>query len=325
MRSSPFFSLLLVGLLALPSTLWAQKTRSTTRRTVAAAPSQPAPPRLNPPQLNPPQLNPANVAPKMQLEVAVSDSSTTYLVFPGPVSLVDVGQASHYLIKIETNAVFVRARRRGTPPTPILVRYGSRYWMGRLAYVNRPVLQLYDFQEGGSLGMKSGSSSSDGTGLENSLALDKNQQQRATAEAKLASLNQLRRADHQAIAVADNDLIMSLANVRNDRDFTYLRLKIINSTTIDYAVDFTDFQLVEDSKGKLFGKKKNEARRSLAPSGGAAGQTISARSTGYLLYAVPLYAATDRGHLEITLREKFGARMLLLKVPAKVINTASTI
>ena len=55
-------------------------------------------------------------APKMQLEVAVSDSSTTYLVFPGPVSLVDVGQAPYYLVKIETNAVFVRARRKN-PPT----------------------------------------------------------------------------------------------------------------------------------------------------------------------------------------------------------------
>ena len=90
-------------------------------------------------------------------------------------------------------------------------------------------------------------------------------------------------------------------------------------------MDFTDFELVENSRKKFMGKKKNEARRPLAPAGGAESQTIPARETGYLLYAVPLYAATDRGHLEITLREKFGARVLVLKVPSKVINTAAAI
>jgi len=308
--TNPFYRWFFGGLLAaLPFSLFAQT-------------AQPVAP--NPAPAAPATVNPASVAPKMQLEIAVSDSSNTYLVFPGPVSLVDVGQAPHYMVKIETNAVFVRARRRNPPPSPILVRYGSRYWMGHLSYVDRPVLQLYDFQDGGAMGTSTGSSA-DGSGVENQLALDKSQQQRAAAEAKLSRLNKLRRPDHQAVAVADNDLVMSLANVRNDKDYTYLRLKVINSTTIDYAVDYTDFQLVEDSNKKLFGKKKNEARRPLAPAGGSNSQTIGARSTGYLLYAVPLYASTDRGHLEITLREKFGARLLLLKVPSKIINTASTI
>lgn len=272
-----------------------------------------------------PAPHPANVAPRMQLEIAVSDSSTTYLVFPGPVSLVDVGQAPHYLVKIESNAVFVRARRRNPPPTPILVRYGSRYWMGHLVYTGRPVLQLYDFQDGGSLGTSAGSKSRNGAGVEDALALDQGHEKRARAEARLARLASARHADTRGLRTRGNHLVLSLANVRNDKDFSYLRLKLRNATAIDYAVDFTDFELVENSHKKFLGRKKNEARRSLAPAGGADNQTIPARTTGYLLYAVPLYAATDRGHLEITLREKFGARVLVLKVPSKVINTAAAI
>jgi hypothetical protein len=272
-----------------------------------------------------PAPHPANVAPKMQLEIAVSDSSTTYLVFPGPVSLVDVGQAPHYLVKIESNAVFVRARRRNPPPTPILVRYGSRYWMGHLVYTGRPVLQLYDFQEGGALGVSAGNHSRNGAGVNDALALDQGRDKRALAEARLAQLATAKHADARELRTADNNLVLSLANVRNDKDFTYLRLQLRNTTAIDYAVDFTDFELVENSRKKFLGQKKNEARRSLAPAGGAENQTIPARATGYLLYAVPLYAATDRGHLEITLREKFGARVLVLKVPSKVINTAAAI
>ncbi|GAA4364141.1 hypothetical protein GCM10023185_33390 [Hymenobacter saemangeumensis] len=269
--------------------------------------------------------HPANVAPKMQLEIAVSDSSTTYLVFPGPVSLVDVGQAPHYLVKIESNAVFVRAKRRNPPPTPILVRYGSRYWMGHLVYTHRPVLQLYDFQDGGALGVSAGGKARNGAGVDDALALDQGHEKRKLAEARLAKLATAKHADTSGLRTADNNLVLSLANVRNDKDFTYLRLKLRNTTTIDYAVDFTDFELVENSRKKFLGKKKNEARRPLAPAGGAESQTIPARATGYLLYAVPLYAATDRGHLEITLREKFGARVLVLKVPSKVINTAAAI
>ena len=260
------------------------------------------------------------------LDVAVSDSSTTYLVFGGPVSLVDVGMANNYLVKIEANAVFVRARRKSAPPTPILIRYGSKYWMGRLVYVNRPVLQLYDFQKDGALSVSGGTSEGTAAGAapENELALDKEREKKAAVEGKLSQLRKTRE-EHQAVAVVDNDLVLSLANVRNDKDFTYLRFKVINHSAIDYNVDFTDFQLVENAHKKFLARKKNEARRPLAPSGGLANQVVTGRTTGYLTYAIPLYAATDRGYLEVTLRELNGARVLVLPVPSRVINRASTI
>ena len=277
------------------------------------------------------------------IDVAVSDSSTTYLVFAGGVSLVDVGMMDNYLVKIEANAVFVRARSKKAPPTPILVRFGSKYWMGRLVTVRRPVLTLYDFSKPGSMnppagagGNASASASgtanlggaimpdqSQGVGPENALAMDKDARKKAFINAKLRRLD-LYREEHQAVAVLDNKLALSLANVRNDKDFTYLRFKVINNSSIDYNVDFVDFALVENSKRRFLGKKKNQARRPLAPSGGHANQVIKGNSTGYLYYAVPLFAATDQGHLQVDLRELNGARALTLPIPSHVINTAST-
>ncbi|GAB2796045.1 hypothetical protein HNQ93_004153 [Hymenobacter luteus] len=267
---------------------------------------------------------PAVVTSDNLLDVAVSDSSTTYLVFGGPVSLVDVGMAGNYLVKIEANAVFVRAKRKHVPPTPMLIRYGSKYWMGRLVYTGRPVLQLYDFQKDGALRINGKSTASAGAPPENELALDKEQEKKAVVEGKLSQLRKARE-EHQAVAVVDNDLVLSLANVRNDKDFTYLRFKVINKTNIDYNVDFTDFQLVENAQKKFLARKKNEARRPLAPSGGRPNQVITGRTTGYLTYAIPLYAATERGYLEVTLRELNGARVLVLPVPSRVINRAATI
>ena len=257
-------------------------------------------------------------------DIFVSDSSTTYMVFSGPVSLVDVGMAGNYLVKIEANAVFVRAKKKRTATTPILIRYGSKYWMGRLVYASGPVMQLYDFTNGTpTMDNLYGPPYAGGSAV-NALVMDKAREKKAVIARNLAGLLKARE-ENQSVAVVENDLVLSLANIRNDQDFTYLRFKVINKTNIDYNVDFTDFQLVENSKKNFLGKKKNEARRPLAPSGGDANQNIRGRSTGYLTYAIPLYAATENGYLEVTLRELNGARVLVLPIPSRIINRAPTI
>ena len=319
MRTFSFYRLLLALVLPVLLAPAAFAQRGHVKHLASTAGHSPAPAQSLRAQRSPAL---AVQAPANLLDVAVSDSSTTYLVFGGPVSLVDVGMANNYLVKIEANAVFVRAKRKNAPPTPLLIRHGSKYWMGRLVYVNRPVLQLYDFQRDAVLGTSNNASAA--SAPENALAMDKDPAKKEEVEGKLQKLRQVHE-EHQSVAVVDNDLVLSLANVRNDKDFTYMRFKVINRSAIDYNVDFTDFQLVENAHKKFLGKKKNEARRPLAPSGGGAHQIISGRTTGYLTYAIPLYAATERGYLEVTLRELNGARVLVLPVPSRVINRATII
>lgn len=309
----------------------------------------------------PPPKTPYGATPTL-LDVAVSDSSTTYLVFPSGVSLVDVGWMDNYTIKIEANSVFIRARSKKAPPTPVLVRYGNKYWMGRLVTVRRPVLTLYDFSKPGALnpppqpanlspadmlgpdaitgqldedvestagGMQTSTgnvmtTTSTGVGPDNELALDRAASKKNRINAQLYRLDPYGEEIH-SVGVVDNRLSFSLVNVRNDKQFSYLRFKLINNSSIDYQVDFADFTLVENDKKRFLGKKQNEARRPMMAAGGHPNQRVPANSTGYLRYAIPLYAATNEGHLAVGVRELSGARALQLDVPSRVINTAPTI
>jgi len=317
----------------------------------------------------PPPRTPFGATPTL-LDVAVSDSSTTYLVFPGAVSLVDVGMLNNYLIKIEATSVFIRARKKNTPPTPVMVRYGNKYWMGRLVNVQRPVLMLYDFTKPGALtppetkaqvkpgemlgpdaivgpdlenlegidaedvseSNKAGLQTSTGTvlqrtspgvGPDNELAIDRAPSAKERLNARLRTLGK-EKAELHSVATVDNRMSFSLVNVRNDKQFTYLRFQLVNNSSIDYQVDFADFTLVENDKKRFLGKKRNEARRPMMPAAGRANQRIPANSTGFLYYAVPLYAATNEGHLAVGVRELSGARAISLKIPSRVINTAPT-
>lgn len=317
----------------------------------------------------PPARTPFGATPTL-LDVAVSDSSTTYLVFPGAVSLVDVGMLNNYLIKIEATSVFIRARKKSTPPTPVMVRYGNKYWMGRLVTVTRPVLMLYDFTKPGALTpperaqMKPGAllgpdaivgpelgpepegvdaedvagsnapglqtstgailpRTSPGVGPDNELAIDRAPTAKERLNARLRTLSKEPERLH-TIASVDNFLNFSLVNVRNDKQFTYLRFRLVNHSSIDYQVDFADFTLVENDKRRFLGKKRNEARRPMMPAATRANQRIPANSSGFLYYAVPLYAATNEGHLAVGVRELSGARAIALNIPSRVINTAPT-
>ncbi len=336
------------------------------------------PKRRNLPQerlVTPPPRTPFGATPTL-LDVAVSDSSTTYLVFPGAVSLVDVGMLNNYLIKIEATSVFIRARKKSTPPTPVMVRYGNKYWMGRLVTVQRPVLMLYDFTKPGALvppeakapvkpgemlgpdaivgpsldrpsldgvnaeidaedvadsnlsGLQTSTGTvlqrtSPGVGPDNELAIDRAPTAKERLNARLRTLGKEDVRLH-AVATVDNYLSFSLVNVRNDKQFTYLRFQLVNKSSIDYQVDFADFTLVENDKKRFMGKKRNEARRPMMPAAGRANQRVPANSRGFLYYAVPLYAATNEGHLAVGVRELSGARAIALKIPSRVINTAPT-
>lgn len=313
----------------------------------------------------PPARTPFGATPTL-LDVAVSDSSTTYLVFPGVVSLVDVGMLNNYLIKIEGTSVFVRARSKTGPPTPVMVRYGNKYWMGRLVTVQRPVLTLYDFTKPGALvppekavvtpgamlgpdailgpslegidaadvvnansgGLQTSTGAvlqgtSSGVGPDNELALDRSLSAKDRLGARLRQLNYDRPRLH-SVAYVKNRLNFSLINVRNDKQFTYLRFQLVNHSSIDYQVDFADFTLVENDKKRFLGKKRNEARRPMMPAASRANQRIAANSTGYLYYAIPLFAATDEGHLAVGVRELSGARAIALNIASRIINTAQT-
>jgi len=65
------------------------------------------------------------------------------------------------------------------------------------------------------------------------------------------------RYEYSSIGTVENGMTFRLPTIKNDDNFTYFKLIIINNTGSDYNIDGIYFKVVE---GKRKGMKKNEAR-----------------------------------------------------------------
>ena len=63
--------------------------------------------------------------------------------------------------------------------------------------------------------------------------------------------------EYSSIGKVENGMTFQVANIKNDDNYTYFKLIIINNTGSDYNIDGIYFKVVE---GKRKGMKKNEAK-----------------------------------------------------------------
>ncbi|WP_224995068.1 DUF4138 domain-containing protein [Cesiribacter sp. SM1] len=235
--------------------------------------------------------------------VFVSDTETTYLIFPEEVQLVDIGRTGEYFARIEGKSVFLKARSKTSGPTNIFVRFGGAYYTARIAFALVPAQSLYDFSKQPAAGQEPSGGSPVAAVL-----LEKLAQQEAVMQNR--SLRQ--RARH--------GLALRLMHLQNDRQLLLLGMCLANNSSIDYRLDFVGFSF-QEKRGKLF-SRNNSYRKEVRPVAEIVPQRISALEQGSLYYALPLFAMTRRGRLEILIREQEGARLLRIKVPARLINKA---
>jgi hypothetical protein len=235
--------------------------------------------------------------------VFVSDGETTYLIFPEEVQLVDIGRTGEYFARIEGKSVFLKARSKASGPTNIFVRFGGAHYTARLVFALLPAQNLYDFSKQPTAGPESSGSSPAAA-----ILLDKLVQQEADMQGR--TLRQ--RARH--------GLALRLTHLQNDRQLLLLGMRLANSSSVDYRLDFVGFSF-QEKRGKLF-SRNNSYRKEVRPFAEMAPQHIPAREERQLYYALPLFAMTRRGRLEILIREQEGARLLRIRVPARMINKA---
>ena len=65
------------------------------------------------------------------------------------------------------------------------------------------------------------------------------------------------KVEYSSIGKVENGMTFQIANIKNDDNFTYFKLIVINNTGSDYNIDGIHFKVVE---GKRKGMKKNEAK-----------------------------------------------------------------
>lgn len=232
----------------------------------------------------------------------VSDTETTYLLFPNEVQLIDIGRTGDYFAKIEGKSVFLKARSNASGPTNFLVRYGSEYYTARIQFAALPARSLYDMRVYPATQVE-----------EEKVAHD-------VAGAKLARLRE--EADQGGLQQRSrHGLTLRLTQLQIDRLGIYLAMHLSNPSSIDYQLDFVGFSF-QEKKGRRF-SRNNSFSKEVRPNAQAAPELIPAHGEAELLYALPLFAMSSRGRLLIQFREKEGSRILRMSIPARRINRAT--
>ena len=240
--------------------------------------------------------------------VYVSDTETTYLLFPEEVLLVDIGRTGEYFAKIEGKSVFLKARNKQSGPTNMLIRFGQAYFTARLIFAERPEQYLYAFDK------RPLSSSSVSEGKGTPAESDSNSLHYHLSRLKMVKPLQAGPKD------AENSLSVQLTHLWLSQEALLLGVKVSNSSSIDYKLDFVGFTY-EERRGRRL-SRNNRSRKEVRPYLTDGPALIPGQGESSLFYALPLYAMSSRGRLRVLFREKEGARLLEIHIPARRINQA---
>ncbi|EMR00709.1 DUF4138 domain-containing protein [Cesiribacter andamanensis] len=238
----------------------------------------------------------------------VTDTETTYLLFPREVELVDIGRPGDYFARIEGQSVFLKARSKQSGSTNLLVRFGASYYTARLAVAEGPAGRLYDLR--GIAG---------GEGVSRLGSAGKVAEDPAMIRASLLHLRELPHR-HATPRNTRDGLQLRLSQLQIRGEVLYLGLTLRNGTSIAYVPDFVGFTYLE-RRGRRF-SRNNRYQKEVRPISELAPDRIPSREEHTLWYALPLYAMSSRGRLQLQFREREGGRALRILLPARWINQA---
>jgi len=255
----------------------------------------------------------------------VSPGSTTYLAFPEPITLVDIGNKD-YVFKVEKNILLLKSGVAQGKGTNMLVRFSDNLFTGWLVHTTARHRSLYDYRNGVKQAQHIMLRSLDSTehtappqpvlslthpgtllptvGMAPQFLIDKHIKEIAGYDDKFRTLG-----------VVKHSLAFLLVNLMNDSSYLYLRFRIINKSNIDYNLDYVSFEVKR--KGRFQGAGNLKVLQPVFTPGLA---KITAHANKALIYVVPLYAPGEGGSLEVTFREANGNRRALLSIPGRALS-----
>jgi hypothetical protein len=119
--------------------------------------------------------------------------------------------------------------------------------------------------------------------------------------------------EYSSIGKVENGMTFQVANIKNDDNFTYFKLIIINNTGSDYNIDGIYFKVVE---GKRKGMKKNEAKieQRIKIEFESPVKVVTAYQKQELGYVTERFTGGKNGSLVIQLRELKGTRNPIINI-----------
>ena len=279
--------------------------------------------------------------------IKVNRTSTTYLIFPSKVALVDV--SPEYLIKIESgNIVFVRPRTTSARLTPLLVRTSDNTYLGYLgvsegtppAFVDiskmqRPVQTEVHMPELPAL-PSTGQTTIPGSAPNNDQMLTSlnptgtitpvvnqpvyDEESAFNAENSLKSrMDSLLSGSPQNFDQERNSgIVVKLTHLLHDSTNTYVQLTIQNQTAMPYLLDQVSFWYQNQAR-KRKGIYLDGETYPMEPMVETFPDRVEADQKIQLRFALPQFAPQSRSEFVVNIREKSGTRNVTLSLPMKTV------
>ncbi|MVM42004.1 DUF4138 domain-containing protein [Spirosoma sp. HMF3257] len=237
--------------------------------------------------------------------ISVTVEGTSYVIFDEPISLVNLGTKA-YIGKVENERMlFLKALAPNATPTTLLIQAGSTLFTGYIRYERKPAKSFYDYRvlDGPTTRLGQPSSST----------------VEAPVSSKLTRMKVIKPNTH--IREVKDGIELECVQLFNDPERTYLKIAFRNTTTVAYVLDIVSFTYKEKLPRRLRNKVSPQFEE-MKPDDRLEPARIEAGRTEAFYYSIPLYSTTEDGYLEIIFREKVGARVVTLEVPAQKIMNA---
>ncbi len=196
----------------------------------------------------------------------------------------------------------IRGNDPQSPETSITIKLqDEKIWFGRLKYSDSPKI-YYDFA-------KEERKNIDEKKMKEVVVIET--QQSKIKERLNSVLSD--KAEYNSIGKVENGMTFQVANIKNDDNYTYLKINIINGTGSDYNIDGIYFKVVE---GKRKGIKKKEAllEQRIKIEMESPVKVIPAYKKEELGYVIERFTGTKNGSLVIQIRELKGTRNPVINI-----------
>jgi hypothetical protein len=250
--------------------------------------------------------------------VYVSTEMTTYLIFPTPIKLLDLG-SKNYAGRIEQNKLLLKPVRGQVAPSAMMIETeDGQIYLHYIGYKQQPKRIFWDYRTLLATHATNSNHSAGNNGYGNTGNGNNGSDNKADDiySGKLAYLKKQKR--RRLFYKKENNIALRISALAVDNTATYMLLQVDNQSSIPYKLEYVSFAYIEKRKRKARRKVVGEENQVL-PMLSQTTDMVKPRSTSELAYAFPLFANTLKGKLEIIVRETDGNRVVRAYVPAKVL------
>lgn len=248
--------------------------------------------------------------------IEVNENNTATLTFVSNIDFIVIGNNPtdsegnflYYDVFRDGNVCVIRGVQKDAPETSLTIKLAdSNVWFGKIKFGDNSKI-LYDFRTNALIETAAAQIT------EEKFAKEKEQREKEKLKTLYGAKD-----EYFTLGEIESGVEFQITKMRNDKENTYLILKISNKSGSIYTIDGILFKYIQ---GKRKGVKKGEARieERIMPKTIEGNLKVLAYSTEEIGIIMPVFAIGKKGRMEITIREKDGTRNVIINIPGNVME-----